>query len=458
VTSRSPSTSDLTTDPSNVNILRTLSSGASQDQIRKEMTDRAVDYQKTMVAKEGNEVPRSVLSGLRLYGPVGAFVAATALSVTLFLRGNSASNTYYVSSTGSDSNPCTQSNPCATPNYVVNNKAAAGDTVQVAAGTYDYGSSEVHFTKSGAAGKYINLICATRGACKIQNSVSGNSTVVEIDSNYFIFDGFEVTNTSSGGNNIGIYIRSSFVKATRNKIHHIETDCSTSGGGGIEAYKGSHDLTVDSNLVWDIGWPDGGSPKCSSSTVQTDGLNLETDGANVVATNNVVYHVSGGWGIAVGPGSAGSTMNPATVSNNTVFSNSNGGIVLVNSTDYSTVTNNIVLNNGSVRAQCGINTVYPGNGTDGHILEANNNVYGNAGGDYCAAGTPIQQNNISVNPALGTIFANWQANGSGDYHQKAGSPTINNGTSSTGALTTDFDGNPRPQGAAFDIGAYESPN
>jgi parallel beta-helix repeat protein len=408
-----------------------------------------------MVTIKGNPAPRSVVSGLRLYGPAVAFVAA-ALGLTLLLRGNSTGNTYYVSPTGSDSNPCTQSSPCATPDYAVNNKASAGDTVQVAAGTYGYDSGAPQFTKSGAAGKYITLTCATRGACKIQNSSTGNTTVIEIDSNYFMFDGFEVTNTSAAGNNMGIYVTSSFVNVTRNKIHHIEIDCSRSGGGGIVTTSGTpvHDLTMDSNLVYDIGWPDGGSPKCPSSTVQTDGILAETPGAGIVITNNIVYHVSGGWGIGAG-GRSGQNSAPIVISNNLVFSNSNGGIIITNGGDYSTVTNNIVLNNGVVAAQCGIHTIWA---ADNHILEANNDVYGNAGGDYCSAGQPIQQNNISVDPASGNTFVNWKADGSGDYHQKAGSPTINNGFPSAGAPQIDFDRNPRPQGAAYDIGAYESPN
>jgi parallel beta-helix repeat protein len=405
-----------------------------------------------MVTIEGNPAPRSVVSGLRLYGPAAAFVVA-ALGLTVLLRGNSTGNTYYVSPTGSDSNPCSQNSPCATPDYVVNNKAAAGDTVQVAAGTYDYGSGGAQFTKSGTAGNYITVTCATRGACRIQNSSTGNTTVVEIDSSYLTFDAFEVTNTSPAGNNLGVYITSNFVKITRNTIHHIEIDCSSAGGGGVVTSDGPHDLTMDANLIYDIGWPDGGSPKCPSSTVQTDGILTETPGTGIVITNNIVYHVSGGWGIGAG-GRSGENAGPVVISNNLVYSNSNGGIIITDGADYSTVTNNVVLNNGVVRAQCGIHTIYA---SDNHILEANNDVYGNAGGDYCAAGTPIQQNNISVNPASGNTFVNWKADGSGDYHQKAGSPTVNNGSSSTGAPPVDFEGKPRPQGAADDIGAYESP-
>ena len=65
------------------------------------------------------------------------------------------------------------------------------------------------------------------------------------------------------------------------------------------------------------------------------------------------------------------------------------------------------------------------------------------------------RNDISVDPSLGTTFVNWQADGSGDYHEKAGSPTIDNGSNVGTPPTHDFDGNPRPQGARYDIGAYE---
>ncbi len=44
--------------------------------------------------------------------------------------------------------------------------------------------------------------------------------------------------------------------------------------------------------------------------------------------------------------------------------------------------------------------------------------------------------------------------GAGDFHLQSGSPAIDTGVA-TGAPATDIDGNSRPQGAGFDIGAYE---
>ena len=388
--------------------------------------------------------------------------ASATLSLTIADPATTNGNAnYFVSPTGSDSNPCSQSSPCATPDHAFN-LASPGQTVQVAAGTYDYGSSAAQFTKSGTAGNYITVTCATRGACKIENSVTGNSTVVVLGGSYITFDGFEVTNTSSAGNNLGLYVTTSFVNITHNTIHHIETDCGSNGGGGIQiAGSGSsnsdlHNITIDGNLIYDISYR-GGSPSCPASTVQTDGILVETAGTANQVTNNIVYHTSGGWGILVGNSNATFNNVNTVIANNTVFSTAMGGIIIV-SGNGTTISNNFVAYTGQLSGRCGVNAP-PGVA----VTYANNNLWNNSGGNYClewgTSDQSVHSTDKSVDPALGTTFVNWQADGSGDYHLKAGSPLIDAGNSSAGpAPTIDFDGTARPQGANTDIGAYEYHN
>ncbi|MBS1800867.1 MAG: hypothetical protein JSS95_13715 [Acidobacteria bacterium] len=383
-------------------------------------------------------------------------LALLALFVIHNLRSG---NTFYVSPAGSDSAPCSQASPCATPDHAFN-RAAPGDTVKVAAGIYDYGGNAAQFTNSGTAEKYITVTCTTRGACRIQNAVTDNTTVVVLAGSYIAFDGFEVTNTNATGNNLGVYVTASFVNITHNTIHHIETDCGPRGGGGVKIAESDsnnylHDITIDGNLIYDISYRDG-KPSCPATTVQTDGILAQTAGTAIRVTNNIVHHTSGGWGIFVGNSNAannGYNVN-SVISNNTVFSTAMGGIIVM-SGNGTTISNNIVVDTGRLSGRCGINA------PDGVIITyLNNDLWNNAGGNYCiewgTSDQKVRPGDISVDPALGTTFVNWHEDGSGDYHLKPGSPAIGAGNSTVGPPpTSDFDGNPRPKGPTHDIGAYE---
>jgi hypothetical protein len=45
--------------------------------------------------------------------------------------------------------------------------------------------------------------------------------------------------------------------------------------------------------------------------------------------------------------------------------------------------------------------------------------------------------------------------GAKDYHLQSSSPAINAGYDLTGVVSDDYEGNSRPQGAGYDIGAFE---
>jgi hypothetical protein len=70
-------------------------------------------------------------------------------------------------------------------------------------------------------------------------------------------------------------------------------------------------------------------------------------------------------------------------------------------------------------------------------------IYSDIQGGYTGTGN-INADPMFVSPA------------SGDFHLRQGSPCIDTGTLS-GAPSTDLEGNSRPQGDGYDMGAYESP-
>ena len=375
-----------------------------------------------------------------------AYTSATTPAAST-APGSPSGTMFYVAANGSDSHPCTESSPCATPDYAFNNLAQPGDTVQVAAGVYSY-TSEVHFRSSGSSGHYITLTCATRGACTIENNVTGNSTVIETDGEYQAIRGFVFTNTSSG-NNLGIYVTGSYQNISENTIHGIAVNCSY-GGGGIQLADSASNIRMDANLIYDIAMRNG-IPACPADANHTDGIIAESAGANIVITNNIIYRTSGGWGILLGPGNGGGGNVPTDqISNNLIFSTARGGIVLLVGGVY--VANNILIDNGTQTNACAFQ-----NASGLPEIYRNNDLFNNRGGNYClnynTASGRVHSGDIAVNPASGTTFVNWQADGSGDYHERAGSPTIGAGSSEGAPPTHDYDGNQRA--VALDMGPYQ---
>src|SRR5262249_51911397 len=97
------------------------------------------------------------------------------------------------------------------------------------------------------------------------------------------------------------------------------------------------------------------------------------------------------------------------------------------------------------------NTVYH-NGQAGfqNLSDSSNNATNNIfylNGTAAISGSTSGSQNLTTNPS----FVNAAA---GDFHLQAGSPAIDAGMT-VSEVTTDRDKMPRPQGARFDIGAYE---
>jgi parallel beta-helix repeat protein len=131
--------------------------------------------------------------------------------------------------------------------------------------------------------------------------------------------------------------------------------------------------------------------------------------------------------------------------------NSGNGTIVRNNVVYGNEINGIEIGYTCTNCKAYNNTTYNNPGMNirssdgGSGIEIRNNI-AYPKGIYSGTGT-VSSNNLTTNPN----FVNAAGN---DFHLLSSSPAINTGMTLS-AVTTDFDGNPRPQGSGYDIGAFE---
>jgi hypothetical protein len=355
-------------------------------------------------------------------------------AVALLAAGGSAvaATNIYVSPTGSDSNPGTQTAPVKTITRA-DALASAGSTVHVAAGTYyvsapSLSSAGIITRKSGTSYARIRFVSDVKWGAKIV--VSGTGITWDSRGSYVDIDGFQIT----GSGRHGVLAAGANLTIKNNYIHDLTVSggCNGSGGAAIDTYGPVGNVVIDRNVVRNIGYRYIGA----CNTIQ--GIYIAN--ANNVVTNNIVSGVAMA-GIQQWHGATAST-----IVNNTTFHNKIG--ILLGQGDAGTTT-------GSANNYVANNVVYD-NVAYGVIemgLMGGNNRYANnlvarSGTSWRVKG--YVTGSISSDP----LFRNYLANGTGDYRVYSSSPAIDRGTS-TKAPLIDFAGVARPRGAAVDVGAYE---
>ena len=197
--------------------------------------------------------------------------------------------TFYVSTSGSDSNLGSEAAPWRHIQYAVD-KVGPGSIVYVMNGVYN---EAVTFHNSGSAsGGYITLQNYVGHIPVIDGTglpISGETGLVVIENRAYIkLIGFEIRNLKAGGVSAvfpaGIWIRGNgdHLEIRNNVVHDIENSCSRCGAHGIAVYGRDpnisiHDIIIDGNEVRNgkFGW--------------SESMVLNGNVEKFVVSNNIVH-------------------------------------------------------------------------------------------------------------------------------------------------------------------------
>ena len=212
---------------------------------------------------------------------------AAAANVTVTLATGA---TYYVSTTGSDSNSGSLGAPWRTIQHAADT-ATAGNTVWIMGGVYN---ELVTFPNSGSAGGYITFQSypgqtATVDGTGLPIPTGQYGLLTILNQNYLAIAGLEIRNYTTGTTRqvpIGIYITGadSYIQILGNRIHDIVTTAKTCNANalGMAVYGSSapasiNKLTISGNEIFNL------TTGCSES------LSLNGNVQYWSVTNNLIH-------------------------------------------------------------------------------------------------------------------------------------------------------------------------
>ncbi len=212
-------------------------------------------------------------------------VPAVLVVLVLMLAQSLAGQTYYVSTSGNDSNPGTLAVPWRHIQHAAST-VTAGASVYVMGGVYN---EFVSFPNSGTVSAPITFQSYPGQTAIIDGTgltVSGTKGLVTISGarSYITVSGFEIRNLSSGtGVPCGVYITGSGtgVQIQNNLIHNIVTTKGTGNACGLFAYGTSQTpisgLVVNGNELYNL------------QTGESESMTLNGNVTHFQVTNNLVH-------------------------------------------------------------------------------------------------------------------------------------------------------------------------
>lgn len=409
------------------------------------------------------------------------FLFLISLLIPLFANATD----YYVTKTGSDAaNLCTLASPCLTLDKGVS-KLSGGDTLFVDEGSYNQtlitSSTSTMQIPSGTswatATRITALPISTPGGCDPRGS---DGTVVrpacqgttykrvvlttsslsqrrinisKANVQYVIFEGFVII---ASGFPVSINQDGSICTNVGSPHHLRLMNMEVTGGGSSGIFIS---MISNNNEMLNV-WSHHNGSDNKDHGIYLSGMNNLIDGGIYENNSGVGVHGYRGDVTCVPP------MTGMRVQNTIMRNNGSSGGLMIGGVVQGLFKNNLVYGNGTSGLQIG------GGGSASHKVY-NNTIWANAGTGITileTADDSIIKNNITdgINNigALGIILSNNLTSSTadhkfvdpvnGDFRLQEGSDAVDTGTNLTSeGVTVDLLGVSRPQGTAFDIGAYE---
>lgn len=414
-------------------------------------------------------------------------LTSVALSLSLAVSAHAA--TYYVATNGSDSNPGTQAAPFKTI-VKASKTMSGGDTVYIRAGVYNEGLTHGYggfVFKNGTSKSNMTRFLAYPGEEALAHGYttndngrviikpprgwmgseyggatfalwySRNTQYIEVRG--LVFDGTNSDRPDTTSNTGPVKFDGSYeqnIWAKNNLLinNEIRYGGGIGGGGGNEIIGNwiHHSGTYGLYTAYDNGLFEGNLVEDCAGY----GLHLyqQNHAVNGWIVRNNIFRRNGGTYYPTSAGRSGKhkplpgviiTRGSHQFYNNLVYDNPYGGINVGLQAKNVLVANNTVYGNGVHGIR--INPVASlGGSRNARVI--NNIVWGNNGPQINDLGdNTTLQNNLTEDPK----FVN---PGAGDFGVQAGSPAIDKGAT-LAEVKTDYTGKARPEGAAYDIGAFE---
>jgi len=223
---------------------------------------------------------------------MGSVTSSTTAVLTVTEATAPTGNAFYVSTTGSDSNPGTQSSPWKTIQHAANT-VQAGDTVYVRAGVYN---ESVNIAVSGSAtagpvtfASYPGETAVVDGTGLAVSSSAGTQGLFNlVNQSYVTIQGFEIRNYTTSNANVtpaGIWVTGagSNVQLLNNLVHNITTTSETNGNAfGIAVYGSSGSASIDSITI-------NGNQVYDNKTGNSETVNVDGNVTNFKISNNLVH-------------------------------------------------------------------------------------------------------------------------------------------------------------------------